>query len=78
MTKGIPRKQQLAEQRHARRIQSAATWGSAAKKPVAAVPIASTAARPPAGSATAVSELLPQMRYPTRRSSLGKPQEAKR
>jgi hypothetical protein len=33
MTRGISRKQRLAEQLHASRVQSAATWGSAAKKP---------------------------------------------
>jgi hypothetical protein len=37
MTKGIPRKQRLAEQRHAKRVQGCATGGSAAKKPPRAV-----------------------------------------
>jgi len=70
MTKGIPRKQHLAEQRHAKRLRAAPVWAVAAKKPTAAV--ASKAGKPPAGRA----EPLPPMRYPTKRASLGTPQTA--
>ncbi len=53
MTKGLPRKQRLAEQRHARRVQGAVTLASAAKTPPRAVPIATKSPRPPFGRAGA-------------------------
>ena|ERR1700732_3671870 len=67
MTKGIPRKQRLSEQRHARRVQGAATWARAAKTPPKAVPVA-----------TKPREPLPAHSYPAKRVQLGKPQTAQK
>jgi hypothetical protein len=76
MTKGIPRKQRLAEQRHARCVQGAVTLASAAKTPPRAVPIATKAPRLSVGLSRAVSEPLPAHSYPAKRAQLGKPQTA--
>jgi hypothetical protein len=77
MMKGIPRKQRLAEQRHARRVQGAATWGRpAAKEPPRAVPIAAKSIRPSVGRATATPESLPPAHYPVKRVAIGKRQVA--
>jgi hypothetical protein len=68
VTKGIPRKQRLAEQRHAKRVQDCATWGSAAKKPP-------RASRPSVGRiAPAMPEPLPPAHYPAKRVAIGKRQ----
>jgi hypothetical protein len=73
MTKGIPRKQRLAEQRHARRVQGAPTWASAAKTPPRAVPVATKPFRPSVGSTTALPAPLP---IPAKRVAIGKRQVA--
>jgi hypothetical protein len=76
MTKGIPRKQRLAEQRHAKRVQGCATWGPAAKKPPRAVPIATKPSRPSVGRiAPAMPEALTPVHYPAKRASIGRRQE---
>jgi hypothetical protein len=67
MTKGISKKAQQAGARR-KRQQGAAALAAGDKKPVAAVPIASAAKR---GSAS-----LPAMRYPVKKVSTGKRQEA--
>jgi hypothetical protein len=72
MTKGIPKKRQRAEQLRKKRAQAAPVLATGAKKPVAAVPIAS---RPQARS-VAAHEPLPAHSYPAKRVSLGKPQTA--
>ena len=70
MTKGIPRKQRLAEQRHARRVHGAPTWARAAKTPPRAVP-----SRPSVGcTAPAMPEPLPPAHYPAKRVAIGKRQ----
>jgi hypothetical protein len=77
MTKGIPRKQRLAEQRHAKRVQGCATWGSAANKPPRAVPIATKPSRASVGRiAPAMPEPLPPAHYPAKRVAIGKRQVA--
>jgi hypothetical protein len=77
MTKGISRKQRLAEQRHAKRVQGCATWGSAAKKPPWAVPIAAKPTWPSVGRiAPAMPEPLPPAHYPAERVAIGKRQVA--
>lgn len=76
MAKGIPRKQRLAEQRHARRVQGA-TWGGgpAAKKPPRAVPFATNPSRPSVGRiASVMPEPLPPAHYPAKRVAIGKRQ----
>jgi hypothetical protein len=66
MTKGIPRKQRLAEQRHARRIQGGATWP---------VPIATKPPPPSVGRiAPVIHEPLPPAHYPAKRVAIGKHQ----
>jgi hypothetical protein len=74
MTKGIPRKQRLAEQRHARCVQGAVTLASAAKTPPRAVPIATKPPRPSVGRATALAEPLAPHHYPTKRGQIGRRQ----
>jgi hypothetical protein len=75
MTKGIPRKQRLAEQHHARRVQGAATWASAAKTPPRAFrPIATKQFRPSVGRAPSPPEPLPPAHYPSKRVAIGKRQ----
>jgi hypothetical protein len=76
MTKGISRKQRLAEQRHARRVQGAAPWASAAKTLPRAVPVATKPFRPSVGSATALPAPLPIAHYPAKRVAIGKRQVA--
>jgi hypothetical protein len=62
MTRGISRKQRLADQRRAKSVQGVA---SNAKKP----------SRPSVGCmSSAVPEPLPPMRYPLKRVALGKRQ----
>jgi hypothetical protein len=73
MTKGIPQKQRLAEQRHARRVHGGATWPLAAKKPPRAVPIATKPPPPSVGRiAPVIHEPLPPAHYPAKRVAIGK------
>jgi hypothetical protein len=64
MTKGIPRKQRVAEQRHARRVQGAPAWGPAAKKP----------SRPSVGRIAPAMPELPPAHYPAKRVAIGRRQ----
>jgi hypothetical protein len=68
MTKGIPRKQQLAEQRR-KRAQTAPGLAQGAKKPPKAIPVPSAAKRASAGR-----EPLPTAHYPVKRVAIGKRQ----
>jgi hypothetical protein len=77
MTKGRLDKKQRQDDQRRKRAQAASVLAQGAKKPVAAVPIASRPQRPPVGRATAaVSEPLPPMSYPIKKAALGKPQTA--
>jgi len=76
MTKGVPKKRQRDEQLRKKRARAASVLAHGAKKPVAAVPIASRPQRPSASRASAVAEPLPPMNYPIKKAALGKPQIA--
>jgi hypothetical protein len=70
MANKIPLKQLRSEQRR-KRAAAAAGLALGAKKPVAAIPIASRPKRPSVGRAT-----LPPAHYPVKKTALGKRQEA--
>jgi hypothetical protein len=72
MTKGVPKKRQRAEQLRKKPAQAAAALAHGARKPVAAVPIASRPQRPSVGLTSPISAPLPPAHYPIKRSSLGK------
>jgi hypothetical protein len=77
MKKGrICKKQRQAEQLRKKRAGPASVLAQGAKKPVAAVPIASRPQRLSVGRTTGVSEPLPPMSYPIKKAALGKPQTA--
>jgi len=71
MTRGrIDKRQRLAEQLRKKRSQAVSGLALGARKPAAAVPIASRPPRPPVARA----EPLPSAHYPAKRARLGKPQ----
>jgi hypothetical protein len=74
---GVPKKQQLDEQRRKKASRARLPWAARPKCRLGlSRVIATKRSRPSVGRATAMPEPLPPAHYPTKRASLGKRQVA--